>query len=246
MDLAVNGLTKSFGDKVAVNDVTLRVVTGEIYGLIGPNGAGKSTLFNCLTGHLSSDSGTVQLGDGLEITDFPPNRICREGIARTFQITKTYESMSVIENVLVSWHGQQGRFLDIGWRRRDEEAEEALRMVGLREKRHQPSASLSHPDLKRLEVAMALVSDPSLLLLDEPTAGMSATERKEIVQAITDVHTDRSVTVMIVEHDMETIFSLCTRIGVLHQGRLVVDGNPDEIERNPRIQEIYLGEEFDA
>jgi branched-chain amino acid transport system ATP-binding protein len=237
--LEVNALTMLFGSLSALKAVDLSVKSGEILGLIGPNGAGKTTFFNCITGYLSSTLGSIHF-QGKEITRFPPHRICHLGICRTFQIVQVFQEMTVLENVMM------GSFCHHANTRKSMElAQEILELTGLAEKSDQIAGSLTLVDQKRIELSRALATQPKLLLLDEVMAGLNPTETEEAVELVRKVH-QRGVTLIVVEHVMEVIMSLCERIAVFDSGELIADGPPGEIVHNDRVIEAYLGEEHNA
>jgi branched-chain amino acid transport system ATP-binding protein len=246
--LEVRNVVKSFGGLRALQDVSLSVEQGEIRAVIGPNGAGKSTLFNVLTGLLPPDSGHV-LFDGEPITGEPPHRIIRKGIGRSFQITNIFPRMSVFENVQVALFSHHGigknplslarKFAEIG-----EEALSILEQVGLAEKYDSSASVLSHGDQKRLEIAISLASRPKLLMLDEPTAGMSRFESRETVALLRKISREQGLTLVFTEHDMDIVFGISERITVLQQGMVIADGTPPEIKANPEVRRAYLGDEI--
>jgi branched-chain amino acid transport system ATP-binding protein len=242
--LEVEGLSKSFAGFRAVSDVSLSVATRQIAAVIGPNGAGKSTLFNLITGHLRPDSGTVKL-DGRDITGIPPYRICAKGIGRSFQRTNIFSRLTVFENLQAAFLVHRGRGRNF-WSRaeafyRDETAA-LLASVGLAGLESRVAGTLSYGNQKQLELGLALASDPALLLLDEPTAGMSATETHDTIRLIERIAADRALTLLFTEHDMEVVFGIAERIAVLHQGRLLAEGTPEEMRRDPEVRRVYLGE----
>lgn len=246
--LTVEGVSKSFGGLRVLDGISLRVAEGETFGLIGPNGAGKTTLFNVLTGYIRPDSGRVML-NGLDITGYPPHRICGVGVGRTFQITKVFPSMTAFENVMVGVQCGRRQNLNMIWpakRLARDKTEGLLELVGLGGSHGVRAQALSYPDQKRLELAVALAADPCVLLLDEPTAGMSAQARTAILQAVQRVKVARPVTIVLIEHDISCVFSLCHRIAVLHQGDVISLGSPDVVREDSRVQEVYLGASVDA
>jgi branched-chain amino acid transport system ATP-binding protein len=237
--LEVNALTMLFGSLSALKAVSLSVKFGEILGLIGPNGAGKTTFFNCITGYLSSTLGSIHF-QGKEITRFPPHRICHLGICRTFQIVQVFQEMTVLENVMMGsfcHHANTKKSMEL--------AREILEITGLAEKSDQIAGSLTLVDQKRIELSRALATQPKLLLLDEVMAGLNPTETEEAVELVRKVHR-RGMTLIVVEHVMEVIMSLCERIAVFDSGELIADGPPEEIVHNDRVIEAYLGEEQNA
>ncbi|MBV8777676.1 MAG: ABC transporter ATP-binding protein [Alphaproteobacteria bacterium] len=243
--LEVAGISKSFGGFRAVSDVSLSVATGQIAAVIGPNGAGKSTLFNLITGHLQPDAGSVRL-DGRDITGTAPHRICRMGIGRSFQRTNIFTKLTVFENLQAAFlvhHGRGGNF----WSRSDalyrDETAALLASIGLTEQRNTIAGTLSYGNQKQLELGLALASDPALLLLDEPTAGMSATETHDTIRLIEKIAGERALTLLFTEHDMEVVFQIAQKISVLHQGRVIADGAPAEVRADPEVRRVYLGEQ---
>ncbi len=242
--LDVRSLRKTFDGFIAVNCVSLAVARGEIAAVIGPNGAGKSTFFNLLTGHLHPDAGQVLL-DGKDITGAPPHRICRMGVGRSFQRTNIFPQLTVFENVQAAYIAHRGRGTNF-WIRsallyRDE-TEALLASLGLLEKAGVIAGALSHGNQKQLELGIALACDPELLLLDEPTAGMSAAETHETIRLLKRVADERALTLLFTEHDMEVVFSIARKISVLHQGRLIAEGPPAVVQRDPEVRRVYLGE----
>jgi branched-chain amino acid transport system ATP-binding protein len=246
--LAADGVTMQFGGLTALNDVSFGLREGEVIGLIGPNGAGKTTLFNCLTGLYSPTSGTVALRGAALPQD--PARVTEQGVARTFQNIRLFPSMTAQENVLVGRHVRmkQGPLASLlhGPRFRRSEAEAAARtadlleFVGLTRFSDELARNLPYGDQRRLEIARALATDPSVLLLDEPTAGMNAQETEATRQLIFAIR-ELGVSVVVIEHDTKFIFTLCDRVLVLVQGELLVEGTPDEVRGDPRVVEAYLG-----
>jgi len=241
--LTVASLSKSFGAVRAVDEVSFAVARGEFLALIGPNGAGKSTCFNMINGQLPPDSGTVHLGDD-NIAGLPPREICRRGVARTFQIAATFGSMTVAENVqmaLIAHMRQTYRF----WRPAGSchlpRALELLRQVGMHEAARRPCRELAYGDVKRVELAIALASDPTVLLMDEPTAGMAAAERNDLIALIKARVVERGVSVLFTEHSMDVVFSFADRIIVMARGRVIADGAVDAIRGDPLVREVYFG-----
>jgi branched-chain amino acid transport system ATP-binding protein len=239
--LRTEGLTMRFGGLTAVNRVTISVPAGQIRAIIGPNGAGKSTFFNCVTGVLRPTSGRVLLR-GEDVAGLPPYAISHKGIARSYQITNILPGASVLENVRVaaqsrhhSWNlvRHHRAYTDLVDRSRA-----MLATVGLVGKDDELAANLSHGEQRTLEIAIALATEPSVLCLDEPTAGMSVTETHGTVELIRRIAHD--LTILIVEHDMEVVMGLAHVITVLHYGEVLAEGTPAEIQGNPRVQEVYL------
>ncbi|MGI9483242.1 MAG: ABC transporter ATP-binding protein [Hyphomicrobiales bacterium] len=241
--LDVLNLSKAFGGLKAVNDVSFSLNKGELLALIGPNGAGKTTCFNMLMGQLKPDSGAIML-DGRNITGRPPRKIWRQGVGRTFQITATYRSMTVVENVQMALISHKRRLYSMRTRARilfHNEAMVLLELVGLEAQAERPAAVLAYGDLKRLELAIALANEPSLLLMDEPTAGMAPSERVALMQLTADIVNSREVSVLFTEHDMDVVFAHAHRLMVLNRGELIAEGSVDDVRNNPHVQEVYLG-----
>jgi branched-chain amino acid transport system ATP-binding protein len=241
--LSVKNLRKSFGGIHAVSDVSFDVLGGELLALIGPNGAGKTTCFNMLMGQLKPSGGDVFLR-GENITGLKPRTIWRKGVGRTFQITGTYQSMTVIENIqmaLISHHKRLYSLKPYATRLYQAEAMELLELVGMPEQAQRHCAILAYGDLKRLELAIALCHEPTLLLMDEPTAGMAPRERIGLMQLTADIVRERNISALFTEHDMDVVFAHAHRIMVLNRGELIANGSVSEIRNNQTVQEVYLG-----
>ncbi len=241
--LQVENLHKSFGGFIAVRDAHLVVETGEIVAVIGPNGAGKTTLFNLITGQLKADSGDIYFKDE-DILGLPPYEICRKGISRSFQIVNIFQRMTVFENVQVALLSHQRKTASLFMPSRHlsrAETTEILESVGLVDKADRVSGSLSHGEQKVLEMAIALGNDPELLILDEPTAGMSPEETSITIELIKKLSSDLGLTILFCEHDMELVFSIATKIMVMQQGETLIQGEPGEVRENKLVQEAYLG-----
>jgi branched-chain amino acid transport system ATP-binding protein len=237
-------VTKHFGGLTALDKVTFSVRKGEVKGIIGPNGAGKTTLFNVITGELKPTSGKISLR-GEDITDLPPHLICRKGLGRTFQLTFIFPEMTVYESI---WVGVNSR-AKYAWNPivpaksitgHSQRAEEICRLVGLWEKEDELACNLSYGDQKVLEIAMALSTQPSVLLLDEPTQGVSPKETDQIIEVVQRL--SKNMTIILIEHSMDVILRLCHTITVLNEGKVITEGSPQEISRNDEVQKIYLGE----
>jgi branched-chain amino acid transport system ATP-binding protein len=244
--LEARGLVKAFGGVKAVDDVSLAVESGRLLALIGPNGAGKTTCFNMLNGQLRPDAGRVLLS-GRDITGRAPREVWRMGVGRTFQITATFASMTVRENVqtaLLSHHGQSWRT----WGRAREaflqEADALLGQVGMASQADRACGILAYGDLKRVELAVALANAPSLLLMDEPTAGMAPSERIGLMELTSRLARERSIAVLFTEHDMDVVFAHADRVMVLDRGRLIADGQAKAVRADPAVQAVYLGRGF--
>ncbi|MDZ7839856.1 MAG: ABC transporter ATP-binding protein [Gammaproteobacteria bacterium] len=241
--LRVQGISKSFGGVQAVNDVSFELGEGEICALIGPNGAGKSTCFNMMNGQLRPDCGNIQFRD-TELVGKTPRAVWRLGIGRTFQITATFSSMTVRENVqmvLMSRHRRILNLASVANRLYAQQAMELLELVGVAEQANRPCAVLAYGDLKKVELAVAMADNPSLLLMDEPTAGMAPGERLELMELTAKIVRERGCSVLFTEHDMDVVFAHADRILVLHLGMLVAEGAPSEVRANEQVKEIYFG-----
>ena len=236
-------LKKHFGGVQAVNGVNLVVPEADVRAIIGPNGAGKTTLFNLITGDLPHDSGEIHLL-GREVSGLRSDELTRRGIGRTFQITSIFRRLTVLENVqtaLMTRHRRHFNLFARGSRLYRREAMILLDRVGLTDQAPKPSGILSHGDQRRLELAIALAGEPSLLLLDEPTAGMAPRERLEMMSLVAQIAEDTRLTVIFTEHDMDVVFAAARRITVLHQGAVIAEGTPAEVRANAEVQRVYLG-----
>jgi len=242
--LRVEGLSKSFGGVEAVRDVSFDVAAGELVALIGPNGAGKTTCFNLVNGQLAPDAGAVTLS-GTRIDRLPPQAIARRGVGRTFQVAATFASMSVRENVQVALLAHAGAHRGIGARAADCKRVEALALlerVGMTRLADHGCATLAYGDAKRVELALALAGKPRLLLMDEPTAGMSPRSRDRLMQLAAEVARSERIAVLFTEHDMDVVFGHADRIIVLDRGRIIAEGAPAAIRADAQVQAVYLGE----
>ena len=242
--LEVRDLAKIFDGFLAVAGVSFDVPSGSIGAIIGPNGAGKTTLFNLITGHLRPDRGRVVL-NGRDVTGLAPHDLCRLGLGRSFQRTNIFPRLTVFENVQTAFLSHRGR----GWnlltrveRLYRDETMGLLQSIGLADRAHDVAGFLSHGGQKQLELGLALALEPKILLLDEPTAGMSAAETRDSIRLIERLARERGLTLLFTEHDMEVVFSIAERITVLHQGRVIAAGAPDEVRRDPGVRRVYLGE----
>lgn len=241
--LEVEAVCKSFDGFMAVNGANLHVADGELVAVIGPNGAGKTTLFNLIAGQLKPDSGRI-IFKGEEINGLPPYRICERGIARSFQIVNIFPRLTVFENVQVAVLSQQRRSSNLLRPARNltvEETNGILDSLGLSDRAGRVAGSLSHGDQKTLEIAMALGNEPALLILDEPTAGMSPEETFATMDLIQQLSHTRGITILFCEHDMEVVFSVAQSIMVMHQGQTLIQGKPEEVRENEEVQAAYLG-----
>ncbi|HEY7610376.1 MAG TPA: ABC transporter ATP-binding protein [Alphaproteobacteria bacterium] len=241
--LAATGLAKAFGGVQAVGGISFALAAGELLALIGPNGAGKSTCFNLLNGQLTPDSGEV-LFDGRDITGWKPRRIWRLGVGRTFQITATFASMTVRENVqlaLISHRRRSRALFPRAGRLYVEEAMALLERVGMADQYDRACSVLAYGDLKRVELAVALANTPKLLLMDEPTAGMAPKERIELMRLTAEIVRREGISVLFTEHDMDVVFAHADRIMVMNRGLLIAEGKPAEVRANKTVQDIYLG-----
>ena len=244
MILQVNNLVKSFNGFMAIAGVNFTVKKGELCAIIGPNGAGKTTLFNLITGHLSMNKGQIFFDD-IDISRLKAHKICRLGLGRSFQRINIFSRLTVFENIqaaVLTHRGKSFNFFTPVQPLFQEETHEILERVGLQEHRDEVSGSLAYGFQKQLELGIALAMEPKMLLLDEPTAGMSAQETRATIELIGEIVKEKGLTLLFTEHDMSVVFSISERILVLHQGKLIASGPPDEVRDNPDVQRIYMGE----
>jgi len=243
--LKIEGLHKSFGSVRAVDGVDLRVGERSLTSIIGPNGAGKTSLFNLITGYHHPDSGRVIFHDQ-KISGLPTQKIARLGISRSFQVTNIFQTLTTFENVQIAHISYLRKNLNLFSRFQPlgrEAVSAILKTVGLEGKARVSAGSLSHGDQRALEIGIALAAKPKLLLLDEPTAGMSSWETLKVTALMKGIVQERGVTVLFVEHDMQVAFGIADKVVVMHQGKVLVEGDPGEVRKNPEVRRVYLGEE---
>lgn len=243
--LIAEGLVRRFDTFTAVDEVSLSVRSGEIHAIIGPNGAGKTTLFNLLTGNLRPHAGRILL-EGRDVTGLAPFKLCRLGLGRTFQINNIFVDATVRQNIRLAAIAHAG----ITWNMfasveqlLDVEVEESARLVGLEAQLDKRGATLAYGDRRRLELAIALACKPRILLLDEPTCGMSVEERPALIGLVQDIVRNEGVTAILIEHDMDIVFSVADRVMVMHHGQVIADDTPYAIENHSEVRRVYLGDE---
>jgi branched-chain amino acid transport system ATP-binding protein len=235
--LSVKNLDKRFGGLHAVKDVSIEVEAGEILGILGPNGAGKTTLYNLLTGFIRPDNGQVLL-DGQPLLGMSPHKVVGLGVARTFQLCRPFVGLTVLENVLVGSYGPRVHASDLRAR-----AMQLLGQVGLAGKEDSPSELLSYGDQRRLEIARALATEPRLLLLDEPFAGLGSAEIESLSELIRDLHRNKGLTILLIEHKLREFMQLVSRVVAIDFGQVIATGVPQEIVKNPKVIEAYIGKQ---
>lgn len=247
--LKIEQLSKSFGGVVATNDVSLHFPKGSLTAVIGPNGAGKTTFFNLITGAFKPDKGRILL-EGVDIAGLTPPEIVRRGIGRAFQIARIFPTLTVREAILGAVQAHRGQHAMMSRRfplqETEERAQEIMEMTGLLPKANTLSRNLSHGDQKLLDIALALVLEPRVLLLDEPTAGMGPEERWAMIDKVKGLWEREKMTLIFIEHDMSIVFKIAQTVRVLSYGRVLAEGTPDEIRRHPEVIKAYLGTEFEA
>lgn len=254
--LSVKKVSKSFGGLTAVSSVSLELKDGELVGLIGPNGAGKTTLFNLLTGIYVPDKGTITMyrgGKETALQGLKPHNICKAGLARTFQNVRLFNDLTVLENVIIAMHknvnyGFLSSFFHLASYRSEEkelikDSIELLKIFNLAEKKDELAKNLPYGEQRHLEIARALATDPSLLLLDEPAAGMNPAETAKLTELIAWIREKFDLTILLIEHDMSLVMNICERIYVLDYGMVIASGTPEEIKSNKKVIEAYLGED---
>ncbi|MBU6223372.1 MAG: ABC transporter ATP-binding protein [Burkholderiales bacterium] len=241
--LCVQGLRKSFGGNLAVDDISFDLAAGELLALIGPNGAGKSTTFNMLNGQLRPDIGQITLA-GKSLLGLHPREVWQMGVSRTFQVAETFYSLTVVENVQMAMLSDDNHLFSM-WQRathyRRTDALALLEQVGLVEQAERPCSELAYGDVKRLELAIAMANHPRLLLMDEPTAGMAPSERNKLMALTRELVTQSGMAVLFTEHSMDVVFGFADRIIVLARGQLIAQGLPKDIRDHPRVKEVYFG-----
>jgi len=243
--LQTEGLVKAFGGLRAVNNVSLAIEQGELSSIIGPNGAGKTTLFNIITKNLTPTDGRT-IFQNEDITRLPPYKICYKGLVRSFQKTNIFPNFSAFENIQASifmYNKKQVNMLSRAHNMYRDDTDEILAAIELKENAHMPVSSLPYGDQRKVEIGIALAFQPKLLLLDEPTAGMSRVEALSMAKLVAKLANDRGLTIVFIEHDMDVVLAISQKIRVMHQGAVLIEGKPEEIRKNSDVRRIYLGDE---
>jgi branched-chain amino acid transport system ATP-binding protein len=240
--LETRDIWKRFGGIIALRNINIKVFKGELLGIIGPNGSGKTTLFNIITGFLKPDKGRIILS-GEDVTGFSPHEMVKRGVVRTFQLVKPFMGMNVLDNIRVALYMRHGLMSRVSEREIIGEAREILKMIGLSHREDVSADSLSHGEKKKLEIGRALALKPKILLLDEPTGGLTTAEIDDIIRLIKDIH-ENGTTVVVVEHNMRVIMNLSERLIALNSGVVIAEGDPKEVVSNPEVVKAYLGERF--
>lgn len=240
--LETRDIWKRFGGIIALRNINIKIFKGELLGIIGPNGSGKTTLFNIITGFLKPDKGRIILS-GEDVTGFPPHEMVKRGVVRTFQLVKPFMGMNVLDNIRVALYMRHGLMSRVSEREIIGEAREILKMIGLSHREDVSADSLSHGEKKKLEIGRALALKPKILLLDEPTGGLTTAEIDDIIRLIKDIH-ENGTTVVVVEHNMRVIMNLSERLIALNSGVVIAEGDPKDVVSNPEVVKAYLGERF--
>jgi len=240
--LETREIWKRFGGIIALRNINIKVFKGELLGIIGPNGSGKTTLFNIITGFLKPDKGRIILS-GEDVTGFSPHEMVKRGVVRTFQLVKPFMGMNVLDNIRVALYMRHGLMSRVSEREIIGEAREILKMIGLSHREDVSADSLSHGEKKKLEIGRALALKPKILLLDEPTGGLTTAEIDDIIRLIKNIH-ENETTVVVVEHNMRVIMNLSERLIALNSGVVIAEGDPKDVVSNPEVVKAYLGERF--
>jgi len=240
--LETRDIWKRFGGIIALRNINIKVFKGELLGIIGPNGSGKTTLFNIITGFLKPDKGRIILS-GEDVTGFSPHEMVKRGVVRTFQLVKPFMGMNVLDNIRVALYMRHGLMSRVSEREIIGEAREILKMIGLSHREDVSADSLSHGEKKKLEIGRALALKPKILLLDEPTGGLTTAEIDDIIRLIKNIH-ENGTTVVVVEHNMRVIMNLSERLIALNSGVVIAEGDPKDVVSNPEVVKAYLGERF--